>query len=181
MKTPGLNWATLPSEQDLVFPCDSLLESSEEPAFRAVTVNASPAVLFRRLCQLRVAPYSYDWIDNGGRRSPAALTPGVEKLALGQEVMTIFELAGFEPGVHLTLTLSKPSARRLFGELAVSYLIRATDHPERSRLLGKLVFRYPRGPWGWFLRVALPAGDWVMMRRQFLNLKHLAECDAGAA
>jgi hypothetical protein len=54
-----------------------------------VTVHASPAVV-RWLCQLRAAPYAYDWLDNWGKQSPRQLIPGLENLKLGQTVMTIF-------------------------------------------------------------------------------------------
>jgi hypothetical protein len=45
----------------------------------------------------------------------------------------------------------------------------------------KLAVRYPRHRLGRLGRWWLPAGDLVMMRRQLLNLRALAERDAHAA
>jgi hypothetical protein len=42
-------------------------------------------------------------------------------------------------------------------------------------LLAKLRVGYPRGLAGWLMRIVLPPGDLVMMRRQLLTLKRLAE------
>src|SRR5881397_3346484 len=111
-------WGTRPSERALPFPCDGYVDRPDAVYYRGITVQAPPASLFRWLCQLRAAPYSYDWIDNGGRRSPQTLTPGLDDLAVGQSVMRIFQLAAFEPGRHLTL-LGRPATRRppLFGDL----------------------------------------------------------------
>ena len=73
---------------------------------------------------MRVAPYSYDWIDNGGRESPRALTPGLEDLAVGQDVMEIFQLADFARDQHLTIRIKSNSrAQRLFGDIAGSYFV----------------------------------------------------------
>jgi hypothetical protein len=47
-----------------------------------------------------------------------------------------------------------------------------------SRLVVKLAFRAPRSPVGAMLRPLLPAGDLVMMRKQLLTLKRLAERDS---
>ena len=65
------------------------------------------------------APYSYDLLDNGGRRSPQALTPGLEQLSVGQRMMRIFKLVGFEPGRSITVL----SEGRLFGRVAVTYRV----------------------------------------------------------
>ena len=46
------------------------------------------------------------------------------------------------------------------------------------RLLVKLLVRYPGGVYGAFLRAFLPWGDLVMMRKQLLTLKALAETAA---
>jgi hypothetical protein len=127
----------------------------------------------------RLALLSHDWIDNLGRRSPERLTPGLEWLEVGQEIMTIFRLDSFEQDRHLTLSIKSPRSRRLFGELAVSYVIQpAEDSETRCRLLAKLVFRYRENLWGVILRHCLPLGDLIMMRRQLLNLKRLSEADA---
>ena len=168
-------WGTEGTERRLPFPCDRYVERAEAAYFRGITVRASPATLFRWLCQMRAAPYSYDWIDNGGRRSPRTLTPGLEDLAIGQSVMRIFTLVDFAKERHLTLRIKHGTgAFSLFGDLAITYLI-VPESPGRCRLLVKIVVRYPRGPRGALMRRGLPWGDLVMMRRQFLNLKALAE------
>lgn len=172
-------WGTTPEERLLAFPCDLILDQPDDSLYRGVTINASEATVFRWLCQMRAAPYSYDWIDNGGRQSPRELTAGLENLVSGQDVMRIFKLTAFEKDRHLTLRLKgKSSASRAFGGLAVSYLL--VPQPEarstpRCRLLVKLVVKHPPGLYGRLMRIVLPWGDLIMMRRQVLNLKRLAE------
>lgn len=65
-------WGSAAQERQLDFACDGLVAEPNDALYRAQTVNAPPALLFRWLCQIRAAPYSYDWIDNLGRQSPAA-------------------------------------------------------------------------------------------------------------
>jgi hypothetical protein len=166
-------WGTLPGEDALRFDGDRVTPG-REGWLRAVDVRAGAATTFRWLCQLRVAPYSYDWIDNGGRRSPRALTPGVDDLAAGQRWMTIFDLVAFAPGEQLTFRMSDRGARRLFGDVVVTYVVRDLG-PRRSRLVAKLHIPVSRGPLERLTRPLLALGDLVMMRRQLLNLAGLAE------
>jgi len=167
-------WGTTEAERARPYPCDVVLPGWNEAWYRGVDVAAPAGVLFRWLCQLRVAPYSYDWIDNGGRRSPNALTPGLEQLEVGQPVMSIFRLVSFEQGEHLTARLAKPG---LFPPLAISYCVEETA-PGRSRLLGKIVLALEPGIRHGLVRLLLPWGDWIMMRKQMLTLKAYAEASA---
>jgi hypothetical protein len=135
-------------------------------------VDAPAPALYRWLCQLRVGPYSYDKLDNRGRRSPQTLTPGVEELEAGQRVMTIFKLVEYESDRSITLF----SSGRIFGRVACTYRVEPLG-PARSRLLVKMLAAYTR-PGGRLMRLILPPGDLVMMRRQLINLKALAEANA---
>jgi hypothetical protein len=64
--------------------------------------------------------------------------------------------------------------------LAVSYLI-AANPPHGSRLLVKLAVRLRPGLRDHIAAALLPWLDWIMMRRQLLNLKALAESSASEA
>lgn len=174
-------WGTTGAERALAYPCDRYVEAPRDELFRGVSVNARAAVVFRWLCQLRAAPYSYDWIDNFGRRSPPQLLSGLDALAPGQRVMTIFELMEFEQDRSITVRIIKRGrARRLFGSAAVTYM--ATERPDgETRLLAKISMRRSRGLIARSIRLALAWGDLVMMRRQLLNLKRLAEGTASGA
>jgi hypothetical protein len=175
MTSVSQTWGTEAHERELIYPCDRLIPQPEAALFRGVTINAPAEIVFRWLCQMRVAPYSYDWIDNGGRQSPRELTPGLDNLAVGQDVMRIFNLVDFESERQLTLRVKpRSTASRTFGDVAVSYVI-VPSSSTSCRLLVKLIATYPQGTKGSFMRAFLPWGDLVMMRRQLLNLKHLAE------
>jgi hypothetical protein len=167
------HWGTTAAERARPFPCDDFVERLDAACWRGVSVRADAATVFRWLCQLKAAPYSYDWIDNRGRRSPESLTPGLEQLAVGQPVMSLFELVAFEPGRHLTLR-TRRFAPGLWPAVAVSYVVTPVG-PRETRLLAKLVFQVRPGLLGTLARVLLSWGDLVMMRRQLLNLKRLAE------
>jgi len=168
-------WGTTAGERRLTYPCDDLSGTFKDAYFRGITIYATGETIFRWLCQMKVAPYSYDWVDNFGRTSPKILSPGLENLALGQTFMTIFTLAHFEKNRSITLRM-KPDLHsfKLFGDVAVCYRIFA-EARNRCRLVVKLIVRYPEGIAGVFMRKLLPLGDLVMMRRQLLNFKRLAE------
>ena len=175
MSSISETWGTQPEERRLSYPCDNVITQPDAALYRGVTINAPAETVFRWLCQMRIAPYSYDWIDNAGRRSPRELTPGLDQLVVGQDVMTIFELVAFERNRHLTLRMKRASrAARTFGDIAVSYVIEKGS-PNSCRLLVKLIANYPRNAKGSVMKTLLPWGDLIMMRRQLLNLKQLAE------
>lgn len=168
-------WGSTAEERDAAYPVDALVEDRAHVLFRAIDIDAPVATTFRWLCQLRAAPYSYDWVDNFGRRSPRQLTPGLERLEAGQRVMSIFQIVGFEPGRSITMT----SDTAMFGRWAATYVV-ATAGAKRSRIVVKLAFTAPRGLYGRLLRRVLPAVDLVMIRKQLRTLRSLAERDAGA-
>lgn len=163
------SWGIDPQEQLLPFPCDNYLTDFDGVLYRGVTIKAPASIIFRWLCQMSIAPYSYDWIDNRGHQSPRTLTPGLDQLGIGQKIMG-FPVVEFEPGRHIT---AGGESKRL-GKFYLTYLI-VPKAPDRCRLLVKILARYQKTPVGLLLRLFLPWGDLVMMRRQLLNFKTLSE------
>ena len=169
-----LVWGATPGERQRQYPADTAVAGPVLLMTRAVSVDAPVDATWRWLCQVAVAPYSYDWIDNRGRRSPRELTPGAEDLELGQTMAVVFRLVSFEDGHHWT-ALTDPRGERMFGPVAMTY---AAEPGETG---SRIVCRLSVGADGWARRAkahALAWGDLVMMRKQLLNLKELAERDA---
>jgi hypothetical protein len=162
MMMPGMNWGADRSEQHAALPCDALVSGDATRADRAIDIDAPPATVFAWLCQLRVAPYSYDLLDNFGRRSPRERNPELTQLAAGQRFMTVFRLHSFAAAQHITL--------RTKG-VAVTYALRPQG--VGTRLHARVVFEVPR-----LIGGLAAAGDLVMMRKQLLTLKSLAEREA---
>jgi hypothetical protein len=157
-----------------MWPADPASRAEPENIwYRGVTVNAPASVIFRWLCQIRVAPYSYDWIDNFARQSPRRLIPGLDQLKIGQSVMTIFRISDFAADRFLTIHLSLASSL-LCRDLSITYLCLAHG-VEQTRLLVRIGVLYPHHFLGRITRSLLSVGDWVMMRKQLLTLKRLAE------
>lgn len=172
--------ATLPlawgaTEADLArdYPADTMLSGPVLRLTRAVAVDAPPETTWRWLCQIAVAPYSYDLLDNRGRPSPSVLTPGADDLRVGQ-LMMIFRLTDVDPGHHWSGVTTR-AASRLFGEVAVTYA--AEPDGDGSRIVCRMLVGQA-GPFEWVRSRLLAWGDLVMMRKQLLTLRALAERDA---
>ena len=143
---------------------------------RAVHVAAPPTVVYDWLTQLRRAPYSYDWLDNFGRRSPRRLDGRAGEIAAGDAVMTIFTTVSVEPGRSFVLRLADPRWIAVCGRIDVTY--EAVPYTRGTLLSAELVVSLAPGPLPRLRRAALAWGDLLMMRKQLRTLGALAERDA---
>jgi hypothetical protein len=160
----GDSWGTTAAERASDFACDSFVPDPAMSAWRAVSISAPIEHVWSWLIQVRLAPYSYDWIDNLGRRSPSGLR-GLDDPSSGDPFTAVGgrptgEVLAVEHGVHLTA--------RIMGAV-MTYRLTPVDG-QTTRLVLKIVASPPRG-----LRTGLCLGDLVMARRQLLRFKALAE------
>lgn len=159
----GLVWGATEAEREHPLPCDDVRPGGVQ-ADRAISIDAPPSVVYSWLCQLRVAPYSYDLLDHFGRRSPRQRDPALTELEVGQRFMSAFTLVSFVLCRHITL---------VSGKICVTYAVR----PEGTGT--RLTVRMHCGA-PWIIARALALGDVVMMRKQLLTLKERAEAEARA-
>jgi hypothetical protein len=163
------HWGTTDAERSRHTPADAVVPVPRARWTRAVPSSASPEALWRWVCQLTVAPYSYDLIDNAGRASPRSLTPGADDLRVGQRLLVLFVIDGFVPGEQLTLRRRRRGTGPV-AEFAITYAV--APAPAGSRLVAMVTVDGTRR--GGLLRHLLAWGDLIMMRRQLRTLATLA-------
>jgi len=164
----GDRWGVSDREVSRDYPCDEFVTSPALRAWRGVRVQAPAAAVWPWVVQVRLAPYSYDWIDNLGRRSPRELA-GLPDPRIGDRFTTaggreLGRIVSVDPGRQLTATIMGAY---------MSYVL-VPEGSGTTRLLLKVVMRTNR-----WAAVALSVGDLIMARRQLLNLKRLAEHHPG--
>jgi hypothetical protein len=168
-------WGSTAEERAAAYPCAQVMPNPVKSLYRAVDVAAPPAVVYRWLCQLRAAPYSYDILDNFGRRSPRTLTPGLEQLETGQTFMMIYELVDFEPDRQITVQSKR--FPWMIGRQAITYQVNPSAGGG-SRLIAHRRLTPPRGPFWPMVRFNLQLVDLIMTRKQLHTLKRLAEAQS---
>jgi hypothetical protein len=185
-------WGTSEEERAGRFAIDELVPGDGPAGYRGVTIEETPRRIWPWLGQLRLAPYSYDWLDNGMRRSPRHLVPDLDPMAVGDRFMVWLRLADVEPERTVTALCRSyaelDGRERKFHDVAQRPTFRLFNlswcgvtyrlvpiGPSTTRLLVKLRWRcrpnlLQRPSEAFFL-----LADTIMMRRQLLNLKRLAE------
>lgn len=160
-------WGARPDEAAASFPCAEHVPDPARRMVRAVDVAAPPETVFGWIGQLRVAPYSYDLIDNLGRRSPRRLL-GLAPPEAGERFLMIFRITAVTLGREITAA----GGNRVTGPYACTYRV-LPDGPGRSRLVARLDMA-AGGPLRRAIAVGTAWGDLVMMRRQLRTLAALA-------
>jgi hypothetical protein len=161
----GDRWGVSDAEVRRTYGCDVFVTAPTLQAWRGVTVRAEAATVWARIRQVRLAPYSYDLVDNLGRRSPRDLR-GLPEPQVGDPFTRALgrdqgRVVAVETGRELTATI-------MGAHMSYAVLPGASD----VRLVLKVVAR--TSTW---LAPALSVGDLVMARKQLLTLRALAEAD----
>jgi hypothetical protein len=159
----GERWGVSDAEVARRYPCDDIVKAPVLSAWRGVTACCAPAALWPWVGQIRLGPYSYDWIDNIGRRSPQALR-NLPEPAPGERFTSA---AGCPLGRILSVSPHEQLTARIAGAV-MSYVL--VPQGDATRLLLKIVMARGR-----LVAPLVCVGDLVMARRQLLNLKGLAE------
>lgn len=160
----GDRWGVSDSEVLRAYPCDDFVAAPLLQAWRGIRIEAPAGAVWPWVAQIRLAPYSYDWIDNRGRCSPRQLA-GLPEPRAGDRFTAVGgrpvgRIVSVDPGRQLTGTI---------GGAFMSYVLVPQDDGA-TRLLLKVTAQSRR-----WAAPALSAGDLIMARRQLLNLKQLAE------
>jgi hypothetical protein len=157
-------WGVSESEVRLAYPCDEFVTGPGLQAWRGIHIEAPAGAVWPWVAQIRLAPYSFDWIDNRGRRSPRELA-GLPEPQVGEG----FTAVG---GRATGRIVSVDPGRQLTGTIMGAYLsyVLVPQADDTTRLLLKVTARTRR-----WAAPALSVGDLIMARRQLLNLKLLAE------
>jgi hypothetical protein len=158
-------WGVTAAETQRRYPCDVLVPAPAVELWRGVTVSASPDRVWPWVAQIRLAPYSYDWIDNRGHRSPQQLR-GLPDPVVGEAFTAV---GGRPAGRILAVSQGEHLTAEIMGAV-MSYVL--VSNGPATRLLLKVVSRR-----GGVTSRFLSIGDLIMARRQLLNLARLAETD----
>ena len=159
----GDRWGVTELETQRTFPCDAFVPEPAMQAWRGVSVHAPAERVWPWVAQIRLAPYSYDLIDNLGRRSPQRLV-GLPDPVVGDAFTTA---AGRPAGRIVSVVPGQELTGEIMGAV-MSYVLVPGD--DVTRLLLKLVLRR-----GGAIAPLVCIGDLLMARRQLLNLAGLAE------
>ena len=93
------------------FFVDSLTDISNTDCrelLRCIEVNAGASDIFVWLKQFRVAPYSYDFIDNRGKKSPGFIIENLPPLKLNSHFLLSFHVFGFEENSFIAGRFCQP-------------------------------------------------------------------------
>ena len=168
-------WGATDEEVRRPMPGDDLLRLRAPSTTRAIAIDAAPRDVFPWLAQIgyeRGGWYSYDWIDNDGRRSIDRIDPALQDLSVGDRIQM---LPGFGPVVREIVPEHHILSR---GDADTWCLLVEPTADGRSRLVSRWRQDWPKsfGTFVWTL-ISDP-GAFVMERKMLRTIRDLAEGQA---
>lgn len=169
-----LTWGATPEEIAGSVVGDEICSDARVNATRSITVAAAPEMVFPWIRQMgfgRAGWYSYDWIDNLGRKSAQSIHPEWQDIHSGSIVPggpIQFE-AVIVNAPHSFVLLVTPKGR-MAKRICFTLAYELRNHCEGTRLVTRVRARV-NVPGGVLLeRFLLAPGDGLMVRKQLLNI-----------
>jgi hypothetical protein len=161
------------------FFIDSLPDISNtdcKELLRSIEIRANARDIFVWLKQLRVSPYSYDFIDNRCRKSPDYIIENLPPLKVNSHFLLAFHILRFEENSFIVCCFCEPinpPVNLYMKEMFIEY--RIIEQGSNSTLWCKIKghFNTDIASKGFF--VIYSGINKIMMARQLKNLRKLSE------
>ena len=143
---------------------------------RCIEIQANASDIFVWLKQLRIAPYSYDFIDNRGRKSPDFIIENLPPLKVNTHYLLAFHLFEFEENSFIACRFCEPinpPVNLYMKNLFFEY--RIVEKGSKTQLWCKIkgCFKTDASSKGFFFIFSV--ANKIMMARQLKNIKKLSE------
>jgi len=156
-------------------PGDDLVVRPSFNATRAISIQAPPEQVWPWLMQVglgRAGWYSYDLLDNLGRRSSYRIIPELQHLAAGDIVPM-----GAGEGQGIPVHAVDPPRTMIWGTPGDSSWVWQLDRGlnDSTRLISRIRSRIRPKPTSVFFNLLFEVADFWMLRKMLLNLRERAE------
>ncbi len=144
-------------------PGDTEIECPYWHADQGIMIKARPEQVWPWIVQMgngRAGWYSYDLIDNFGKKSYQHIDPNLQKIVKGQKI-PLFTFSDFKENEFLTMTVGK--------RCNMTWALEA--RADETYLLTRLRVKGPQ----WLLSLTLGPGHWIMQDKQFREIKKRVE------
>ena len=158
---------------------DHICSTPQLIATRAITISAPPAEVFPWIRQMgfgRAGWYSYDIVDNLGRRSAKTIKPQWQEVHTGDAIPGgPIDFYADLVNAPRTLVMSLRGQGRIAKRICFSLAYELHDHPTGTRLVARVRARTNLPLGGLMARYLLGPGDGIMLRKQLRNIARRAE------
>jgi hypothetical protein len=171
-----IHWGATKQEIKRALPGDSRVQTPDFNATRGITIQSTPALIWRWIIQIgskRAGWYSIDWMDNAGIKSSEKILPAFQTIEIGQFIpFTPDQKNGmwvddFREHEYILWVDKAGKATWLW----YVYPVNETS----SRLVTRLRTKYNwKGIWIIYY-ILYDMGDIIMMRKCMKGLKRRAE------
>ena len=171
-------WGATPEEVSSAVVGDDLYPTARVSATRCITIAASPDEVYPWIRQMgfgRAGWYSYDLIDNLGKKSARSVNPDWQDIVTESPVPAgpISFIAKYvQPPTSLVLTVSPRGLGKRI-KFSLAYELRTTNGG--TRLVTRMRARVDLPAGRLIERLLLSPGDGVMVRKQLLTLRKVIE------
>ena len=171
-------WGATPEEIQSPVVGDDLCPSATLIATRSITIIAPPQDVFPWIRQMgfgRAGWYSYDWLDNLGRKSATSIHDEWQTVEAGDKVPSgpiSFTAAIVEAPRHFVLEIKSLGKKSPKLHFTLAYELR--DDPHGTRLVTRMRSRISVPLGSLFEKLILGPGDGLMLRRQLLTIRQNA-------
>jgi hypothetical protein len=173
-------WGATAEEINSSVVGDDLCSTATLVATRSITIGAPPQDVFPWIRQMgfgRAGWYSYDWLDNLGRKSASTIHDEWQTVESGDKIPagpTSFTATIVDAPRHFVLeiqSLGKKSPKLHFTLAYELLAYELRDDPQGTRLVTRMRSRINLPLGSLFEKLILGPGDGIMLRRQLLNIK----------